>query len=59
MFIYFIDLYLIVLLGLTLFSNFTYFWCLMFLIGMSRVKDKKNDSSFARIRTALVFSGFF
>lgn len=57
--IFFVKLNIQLLLLLVLISNLCYFWSVMFTLGNSKVQDKKNDSSFARIRTSVLFCTFF
>ena len=42
----------------TVVSNIAYAFCVMFVLGHSKTKDRKNDSSFARIRTIVLISVF-
>ena len=54
-----VDLKVQTLLGVALFSNLCYFWNIMWILGHSKTEDKQNDSSFARIRTLVLFTSFF
>ena len=47
------------MLAMVFFSNITYIWSIMFVLGMSKAEAKRIDGSFARIRTTFLFSAFF
>lgn len=50
------------MLALVFVSNLVYIWSIMFVLGMSKADprlNKKIDGSFARIKTVMLFSGFF
>ena len=59
--IFFVNLEIRLMLTCVFFSNMTYLWSIIFVLGKSRADprlNKKFDASFARLKTVFIFSGF-
>ena len=60
--IFFVNLEIRLMLTCVFFSNMTYLWSIIFVLGKSMADprlNKKFDASFARLKTGFIFSGFF
>jgi len=56
--IFFYELNIKLMIIVTAFSNIVYSYLVVFVLGHSKTKDSKNDSSFARIRTIILITVF-